>query len=567
MQASIYKLFDLNRQILIFIDLIVYYLRIQNYDSAIRTINGQISLMSQFMNILPESKDYFEDKNISVHQDEFMTILSELLHAQERKDYVLLADLYEVTLKPVLLTIQEAVIITEGLFVDNDRYQESIKAIKYKNAELGLLISKVPKPEEIEAQDFTVEFTSYGDYTLALKNQTDTYYFHSNINVWQEALYLAKSWYSPDKSNYVIYGLGLGYHAIELALIDEYVHIEIYESDINVIRLACVYAPIKAMLELYQIDLIYDPDHSLLMERISIMDNDTEFVIHYPSLRNEKNEAVKNRLENYFLQYSSVINQSHILKGNFKENIKNYDGLADELQEEFKNKNLFIVAAGPSLDKNYLQLKEISKKDIILTTGTVLRKLLKAGIRPDYFIVTDANARVYAQVAGLEQEDIPMIYLSTAYKGFAQKYQGKKYMICQKGFDRAEEYAGKRNAMLIQTGGSVSTTALDLGIAFGCKRIIFLGLDLAYTGNYIHATDSSSRKVVSSEGLQQVEDVYGEKVFTNNSFTMYRQWIENRIRGVDTIEFIDATEGGARINGMKIMTMQECIENYSSIAD
>jgi hypothetical protein len=56
-----------------------------------------------------------------------------------------------------------------------------------------------------------------------------------------------------------------------------------------------------------------------------------------------------------------------------------------------------------------------------------------------------------------------------------------------------------------------------------------------------------------------VEDIYGKLIYTSKSLDMYRQWIENRIKGIKDIEFIDATEGGARIKGMQIRKLSECI--------
>ena len=40
---------------------------------------------------------------------------------------------------------------------------------------------------------------------------------------------------------------------------------------------------------------------------------------------------------------------------------------------------------------------------------------------------------------------------------------------------------------------------------------------------------------------------------------MFRQWIESRIKGIDGIEFIDASEGGAKIKGMKVMRLDDVI--------
>jgi hypothetical protein len=367
------------------------------------------------------------------------------------------------------------------------------------------------------------------------------------------------SWYKEDKTNYIVYGYGLGYHIMELANLNSDITVEVFEADLNILRLASTYTEIRNIISRPNVKLVYDPTIAILSERISQMDDNTEFVIHYPSLRNIKNTEIKQSLEQYFIHYSSVKNQLKSLNGNFNENIKHYDNLVDELKQVFHNKDLYIVAAGPSLDKNFLQLKEVRENSIVLATGTVFRKLLTAGITPDYVIVTDANERVYAQIAGLEECSIPMLILSTAFQGFAKNYQGKKYMICQREYQKAEEYASKAGRMLFNTGGSVSTIALDIGIAFHCKRIIFLGLDLAYTDHFIHAADTSLRELNDTKDLRQIEDINGNMIYTSKSLDMYRKWIENRIRGVEEIEFIDASEGGARIEGMKIMQLSDCI--------
>ena len=372
---------------------------------------------------------------------------------------------------------------------------------------------------------------------------------------------MANSWYlsAEEKSEYIIYGYGLGYHVKELSNLDRNIKIEIYESDINIIQLACVYTELTSISNNPNINLIYDPDFSKIFNRIKSLGSDTEFVIHYPSLRNIKNPSIRKSMENYFIQYSSMNNQRRLLNGNFNENILNYDSMMNELRETFSGRDLYIVASGPSLDKNFMQLREIRKNAIILATGTVLKKLINAGITPDYFIVTDANSRVYEQISGFENIQVPMLLLSTAFKDFAKKYQGKKYMICQKDYSKAEKYASLKGDMLFETGGSVSTTALDIGISFGCRRIIFVGLDLAYTDNFVHANDTSQRDLICTEGLWQVEDIYGNMVYTNRTLDIYRGWIEKRIRGVENVEFIDATEGGAKIQGMKIMKLSECI--------
>lgn len=559
MNNNIKSLFKNNIELLSHIDKAIHYFRVQNYDGALRRATIVINQVSTNVELILSYMSYFNEKNQIIDTDIIMSILQSLLEAQVNKDYVLLADLYEIQLSPLLINLQEIIISKEEFVFDIASYETNVSAIEERDSKLGAMLNSLADPFELLDKGYNIEYASCGLMTLAIEDNGKKYYMHSNNKVLSEALTLAHSWYSEEKSSYIIYGLGLGYHIWQLLEEDCNINVEVYESDINVIQLACAFSDVSRIVNNANAKLVYDPDLSRLMKRVSHMDDDTEFVIHHPSLRNTRNNEIKEKLENYFVQYSSVKNQMRLLNGNFKKNIANYDGFVDELKADFSGKDLYIVAAGPSLDKNYMLLKQVAKDAIILATGTVFKKLLNAGINPNYVIVTDANSRVYAQISGLETLDIPMLYLSTAYHGFSDKYQGKKYIILQKDFYKAEELAGGKGLTLYKTGGSVSTTALDVGINLGCKRIIFLGLDLAYTDNFVHATGTSRRDMAGTDDLRQVEDINGKMVYTTRSLDMYRQWIENRIKEVKNIEFIDATEGGAKIKGMKMVELKDII--------
>ena len=561
LENIIREIFYSNIQLLRQTDKIVYYFRIQNYDAALRTVTEVLNQMDTYILSLLTNKDYFNDGNSIISQEYLIGMLDGFLNAQESKDYILLADLYEIQFAPFVLQLQEIIIHKEETLLEESLYQKNINVIQLHYPELCKNLISFPDLSKLNKEGYEIELTACGLKTLARYDKNIKYYFHSNNQVFREGFELANSWYlsAEEKSEYIIYGYGLGYHVKELSNLDRNIKIEIYESDINIIQLACVYTELTSISNNPNINLIYDPDFSKIFNRIKSLGSDTEFVIHYPSLRNIKNPSIRKSMENYFIQYSSMNNQRRLLNGNFNENILNYDSMMNELRETFSGRDLYIVASGPSLDKNFMQLREIRKNAIILATGTVLKKLINAGITPDYFIVTDANSRVYEQISGFENIQVPMLLLSTAFKDFAKKYQGKKYMICQKDYSKAEKYASLKGDMLFETGGSVSTTALDIGISFGCRRIIFVGLDLAYTDNFVHANDTSQRDLICTEGLWQVEDIYGNMVYTNRTLDIYRGWIEKRIRGVENVEFIDATEGGAKIQGMKIMKLSECI--------
>ena len=250
----------------------------------------------------------------------------------------------------------------------------------------------------------------------------------------------------------------------------------------------------------------------------------------------------------------------NILEENFNENILNYDFFVDELFGKNTNKPLFIVAAGPSLDKNVGELAKVSKGGTILAVGRAVRTLLKHNIYPDYIIITDPSEKLYSmQLEGLDI-DVPIIVLSTCDKNVMNKYKGRKYIALQRGFDKAEKYAKDKKVNLVETGGSVATTALDIAIKMKSNPIVFVGQDLAYTENKTHSKETFSKNTVDSNSLREVQDINGNIVKTSKNLYIYLRWIQNRIEKEENIDFIDATEGGARIKGTKVMKLSQIIE-------
>jgi hypothetical protein len=233
------------------------------------------------------------------------------------------------------------------------------------------------------------------------------------------------------------------------------------------------------------------------------------------------------------------------------------------LEEQFKGKNVFIIAAGPSLDKNIHLLQNKPKNSIILATGTIHRKLEKLGIKPDYTIMADAQKIIMSQVDNLADYSFPMLLLSTVYRGVGKAVAGDKYLICQNDYHEAYQHAKERGYQMYRSGGSVTTIALDVSIRLGASRIVFLGADLANTNNLTHASDTSFLRVMGTEGLIPVPSIDGGIVYSTRILCMYREWIEKRLKQATDIEFVDATEGGALIKGTRICTLQEIIHEIS----
>lgn len=562
--------------------------RKQNFNRGDRLFPTWIQSFSALVGTFFTEKKYFNAYGTLIEEAAISDMLKELMRAQEQKDYVLLADLLELRVLPLFYSLQDVIRTQENLRMQEsadisesaettlffDYFKENIVCLEKAQPELArqLRARRGSSPlftltDKTRHCTYEIEQTSQGTPTLKLTDRNGSYYFHSNNSPILEARLFVSNYYEEIKAQYCVYGIGLGYHI--RALFSECrggVPISVYESDLNMLVFALQAVNFVPLLQ-RELELIYDPDLLLFSKRLT---NTSEVpVIHYPSLRNISKEAIKKRMEELFVQDSSIRNQRGEMLSNFRNNIKNCDYYVDELNDHIAGKDVYLVAAGPSLDKNVALLKQKPENAIIIVVGTAFRKLLYEGIRPDYAIFLDASDRIYAQLKGLESESMPLLIASTACRRLAENYRGKRYLICQKDFSEAEQYAKEHGHQTYMTGGSVATIAFDVALRLRAKRIIAIGLDLAYTGNKLHAVSAGRRELSEdTTGLIPVKASDGGTVYTTQAMEMYRRWIENRIKQAvaempasELPEFINATEGGTYIEGMKNCALRDIISD------
>lgn len=222
-----------------------------------------------------------------------------------------------------------------------------------------------------------------------------------------------------------------------------------------------------------------------------------------------------------------------------------------------------IVAAGPSLDKNIDELKRAEGKAFIIATDRAVRSLVKHNINFDAMLTLDSlkdtsdvgiSPELYSQYplfCGLDSSN-ELMNLSKGCK-ILQNTTSFLVNLYAKYNIRAELYS---------EGGSVATRAFNIGRVLGMKRIVLIGQDLAYLGDVSHA-DGVAEDTSYLKCEEKVDGIYGEKVRTRLDWLRYLRWYERAIKELpDDIEVIDATEGGAKIEGTTIMKLSEVIDKY-----
>lgn len=543
------QLYNQNRRVFLNMENTIYDARKQDYEGVNYSLTNLIAYMDEWMKEVIRfgsifvSEVYFPDINsISV-------TMNQLIEAQSQKDYVLLADYLELGLKPLLFQVFESLrSCYEDVFCkwyDLDAIPECLAAQEQKLK---------------EAESYPLEETSSGIPTLALQDDKGRYYLHSNYNPIMEARALAGQYYQPEIEEYLVYGVGLGYHINALFAYGDAFRIIVYECDIRVIRTVLSYRGWEEIIASGRLVLVYDPDLSKFIHAMNAAKGQG-VVIHAPSIRNCHVAKRQEALRLYFAKESGLRKCAPIMAANFYWNQKNCVGYVNELKAEFEGKTVIIVAAGPSFSKNAEQLRNLPKDTVILAVTTIYKKMLTMGIRPDYVIHSDAQSKTYSHLVGIQEDiNIPMLVLSTAYEAIARCYSGPAYLVCQKDYDLAENYAKEHKLSCYETGGSVATLALSVAVGLNAKRVIFVGLDLAYTDGLAHAKGVSGQMPGDMEAVK-VPGYYGGMVSSSLIFADFIRWFSDYLKGLEPnrCEVINATEGGAKIEGMKQMPLAEAL--------
>ena len=609
------ELFIANTSVIDSARVIIAAARHQDYKKAMEELVKITRMLLKSSDFILQNIEYYNQYGTIVTEDSYISLIKIITDVQETEDYLYLADILQTELIPLFEKLQDVIKKTEDNLYDEYDYMQSNKMhlevlleslqTEYSkmddtdNNESQKILSKIKKVKELLTiiESYKIDNIDYSEYViqsaingeLTMQMGTTGIHIHSTVNPTAEGRNFAQEYYRIEYNSYIVLGIGLGYHVKEL--LNMYApQIIVAESDINMLMLALMNMEFEE-LEDGRLQIIYDKDYTELATYIT-GERDEKIVIYAPELKNAmkineqqlsilsdiksennisdnlkeellKKKRIYEKIKQVFIRESSVRNNEKRMNLNFKYNIANCTHYVDEIEDRFKGKKVIIVAAGPSLDKNVAQLKTIDRKTdeyVILAVGTVYKKLLNMGIKPDYVIIIEANESIISQISGVEDTEVPLLILSTAYRELARKYQGKKYLIDQYEYDHAEDHAQKYGYKLYSTGGSVTTTATSVAITLGAKTIIFIGFDLSYPDGISHADGTSGKKKLDTTGFVGVESIDGTIVYATNVFIIYRNWIENEIKKHPDIEFIDATEGGAKIAGTKIMSLENALK-------
>ena len=235
----------------------------------------------------------------------------------------------------------------------------------------------------------------------------------------------------------------------------------------------------------------------------------------------------------------------------------------NQLENEYKDKPAIIVSAGPSLIKNIDKLKNVDNA-LILSGGRTLGALLERNINPSCLGVVDAGEVSYKLVEPyIKNINCPILFSETTNNKVVNESENGKFFDTQSNFIRK---VWKEKIVSLCGGGSIVHTLTNFAIYMGCNPIVFIGQDLAYTGERGHAICSGNKwdewsfDRYKDENDIYVKDINGDLVRTSLVLDDYRTCLQEIIKNYPSVKFINATEGGANIEGAENRILEDVLK-------
>lgn len=225
----------------------------------------------------------------------------------------------------------------------------------------------------------------------------------------------------------------------------------------------------------------------------------------------------------------------------------------DDYKDIYKNRPVLIVATGPSLNKQLALLAQYQHLFVIIAADPAVPILKAQGIVPQYVVSLDPKKRPYWKQGELDPRTTFVIEIGCCPDVAWSSHH--KYLVtsCNSDVFRIVNDLGPAPSRLL-TGGSVTTTAYSLAHHMGANPIVMIGQDLAWTDGKDHAegyVSQYSREVLEARHEKgfEIEGYDGKPVRTERQLLYYKTWFEQQIAKMPDRLIVNATEGGARIEG------------------
>jgi len=278
-------IFENNKQNLLLINEIVANYRKQNF------FVGSLKLSALLKNINSVVEVIFSREDCRDLAGELEQILPALLQAQGNQDYILQADILEGDLLPLLQKIQIKLQEDDTPQV-SDFLENNMLILKEKNERLYKVLQNV----QGDNAKYVIASAINGQPTVQARNGNRCFFLHSTMNPEWEAQVLVAG--LPAAKNYVVFGMGLGYHVIELLKKYPESKVTVLEREEYLLLQTFRYMDWTTYFKENRIEIVYEPDITELIGHLKQM-KDYELFMHYPTVQAVENPSIRTLFVDY----------------------------------------------------------------------------------------------------------------------------------------------------------------------------------------------------------------------------------------------------------------------------
>ena len=447
---------------------------------------------------------------------------------------------------------------------------------------------------------WTIMTAKNGSVTAQVNNML----LHSSYNPQREAMSTASQLASKNKETVIFMGAGLGWHICELAKlvtgpgtcpVKKIVVIEpdpvhffgalfyvdwsvVFAVEQLVIALGCPEDSLMGLLEgnsisvgnsgvsaayVYAVPAFIQHARQYFDSVITLIERNRD--------KNDINAATYKKFEKLWIR-NSMKNLEQLSKhSTVKQFIQDASASAG-----YKNcKNYIVVAAGPSLESLLPKMKQFKQQAVIVCVETALHALLKAGVEPDFIVITDPQYYAYKHIAGLSAPQSILVCPLSVYPAVF-RFKCRQILFCSEMFP-VSSYFEKQLGQFgdLGAGGSVASSAWNLCRLLGASNIYFAGLDLSYPQGQTHIKGSSAeqsfhtgenrlnpmQKLNSSSRFganpEYAFDYNGNQVLTDARMKMFAWWFESKIAAETKVKTYTLSSASMKIPGVEVAAKLE----------
>ncbi|PWW08349.1 hypothetical protein DFQ01_10170 [Paenibacillus cellulosilyticus] len=385
------------------------------------------------------------------------------------------------------------------------------------------------------------------------------------------------------KAGVMMYGFGLGYHALAYAKAFPEHQLSIYEPDEQMVLAAMRVIEFESLftrLNAYDF-VVGTKKHQrdrMFYRFLKYMKGEPEIVVLPPYYR----------LNSSDMDAFSADAQLAIL--NYVGSVRLYDKFGSEwvsntlynlaatltspsikgLKNRFADKTAVIAGAGPSLAEDIELLRRMKNHALIIAAGSTIQSLLHYGVEPHLIVSMDGGEPNYDAFKGLNIQHIPLLYTPMIkYRIIDEQKNNLLHVHLTNDVVTQRIMELTPDDPMFAPNHSVTGTAIQAAIYMGCKEIVFTGQDLSFPGDNFYApgarhVNKEASDAVLGRATETVENVKGTFNRTNTSMRTTLADIEDLLADHPEVKFTNTSSMGAKIRNADFEPMASVLERMQA---